>query len=88
MCFLPKSCESIEHEPGPIIASVAPRAAKRISVAGFPGRKKAIQTSNPTTSAPANGVHNPIMMKIARTVPTPADVGAAIVVALSKNAFA
>jgi hypothetical protein len=74
ICFLPKIRESIEKAPGPINASVAPTAANKISLSGFPGSRKAIRTSNAATTTPAKGVHNPIMIKIARIVPIDSEI--------------
>jgi len=82
----PKSRESIEKAPGPIIASVAPTAANKISLSGFLGSRKTIKTSNAAVSRPAKGVHNPIRMKIARTVPIDSQINEGVEVGPLKNA--
>jgi len=36
MCFLPKRRASMDHAPGPIMATVAPRVARMIGIQGSP----------------------------------------------------
>ena len=69
MCFLPNSRASIDHAPGPIIASVPPSTARMIDINVLPLPAKAIQSSTAAISAPATGVQNPANMNIPKTAP-------------------
>jgi len=69
ICFLPNNCASTENAPGPIIARVAPKVAMRIVIPASPWYARPAHTSTAATRAPAKGVHNPIMTKIASTAP-------------------
>ena len=70
MRFLPKSFASTDQAPGPIIARVAPKVAKRIGTHEVSKRAKTIQSSAIATRAPMMGVHNPRARKIPAVAPT------------------
>jgi len=58
-CFLPKRRASIDHAPGPIIARLAPKAA-RSNGASPPERvENAIHSSTTAIEVPLTGVHRP-----------------------------
>ena len=69
ICFLPNSRASIDHAPGPIIASVPPRTAKMIDIQAFPPPVKATQSSTAAISAPAMGVQKPAKINNPKTAP-------------------
>src|SRR5258708_13159813 len=57
---------SIDHAPGPSIASATPTAASRIRAQGSPVRENAVQTATPAIMPPAIGVHRPAQRRRAR----------------------
>ena len=71
MCFLPKSLASIDHSPGPTIASAAPIAANRMAEVESPALNHRIDAFAMTASTPASGVHKPTIRKMPATAPIP-----------------
>jgi hypothetical protein len=49
----------MDHNPGPIIATVTPRPASKMAISEFPDHAKNIQTSTVAIVIPASGVHRP-----------------------------
>jgi hypothetical protein len=70
MRFRPNTQASIDHVPGPIIANVAPRTARKRAKVGLAGDVKASHTSKIATRAPAIGVHNPAISRTPANAPT------------------
>jgi len=70
MCFLPKRRASSDQAPGPIMATLAPMAAKRSEIQENPPREKPIHNSTATTVAPEMGVQSPTR----RSVPAAAAI--------------
>ena len=70
MCFLPKRRASSDQAPGPIIARLAPMAAKKSETQESPPPEKQIQNSTMTTATPVTGVHNPM----SSSTPAPAPI--------------
>ena len=56
----------MDHIPGPIIATVAPRPASTMAISEFPDDAKNIQTSTVAIVIPATGVHRPRRRSTAR----------------------
>ena len=71
MRFRPNTQASIDHVPGPIIANVAPRTARKRAKVGLAGDVKAMHTSRMATTPPAIGVHNPAISRTPANPPTP-----------------
>ena len=63
MCFLPNTQASIDHVPGPIIAKVAPRTARKRGRVAWGGHMKATLASSTAITAPAIGVHKPAISR-------------------------
>jgi hypothetical protein len=72
MCFLPKSRESMDQAPGPIIAKAAPSTACITAIHGSPecerSREKATHRLTMAAKDPVTGVHRPTR----RSNPAPA----------------
>lgn len=66
MRFLPYSRASIDHAPGPIIASVPPSRAKTIDIHALLPLANAIQSPTTARNPPAMGVQKPTMMNSPR----------------------
>ncbi len=49
----------MDHNPGPIIATVAARPASRMAISEFPDHANDIQTSTVAIVIPATGVQSP-----------------------------
>lgn len=58
-CFRPKRRASIDHAPGPIIASVRPNAASIMEMPAPSTQENAIHDSTTAINAPQTGVHKP-----------------------------
>jgi hypothetical protein len=69
-CFRPNRCASMDHAPGPNIASVAPNAANRMGIPPPPAQEKAIHTSTTVINVPQIGVHKPKSKSIPAPAPT------------------
>ena len=69
-CFLPNRRASMDHAPGPIIASVAPDVANMMGSPSPPAQEKAIHTSTTATNIPQTGVHKPR----SKSIPAPAPI--------------
>ena len=59
MCLLPYSRASMDHIPGPIIATVMPKPARMIVMKELPGEIQNFTVSAMAIVIPATGVHNP-----------------------------
>ena len=60
----------MDHIPGPIIATVAPRPASIIAVSELPNDAKNIQTSTMAIVMPATGVQRPRRSSVPATMST------------------
>jgi hypothetical protein len=83
MRFRPKIQASIDQVPGPIIAKVAPRTARKRGRVVLAGDRKARLASRMAITVPAIGVHKPAISKTPATAPilcgtTAAQIGFAI----------
>ena len=83
MRFRPNTQASIDHVPGPIIANVAPRAARKRGRVALAGDRKARLASRMATTEPAIGVHNPATSRTPASAPilsgtTAAQIGFAV----------
>ena len=84
--FLPNRQESIDHAPGPSIATLTDSTARKIWIQLCSCRErshKAIQPSSRAASAPINGVHRPVIRK----TPAPAAIKSGIR-AIASDGFA
>ena len=75
MRFHPKRRASMDHKPGPNIASAAPAVPNKSQTHLSPGSIIIFQTSINATEIPTTGVHNPAM----RRMPAASDSTATIV---------
>ena len=66
----PKTQASTDQVPGPIIAKVAPRTAKKRGSVALAGDVKARIASTIATTAPAIGVQKPAISRTPATAPT------------------
>jgi hypothetical protein len=77
MRFRPKTQASMDQVPGPIIARVAPRTARKRGRVALAGDRKPTLASRTATTAPAIGVHNPAISRTPATAPIPSSTTAA-----------
>jgi hypothetical protein len=68
-CLRPNRRASMDHAPGPIIASAAPDAANRMEIPPLPAPEQAIHTSSTAINVPQTGVHKPRSSSIPAPVP-------------------
>jgi len=81
--FLPNRQESIDHAPGPSIATLTDSTARKTWSQVCSCSHKAIQPSSRAASAPINGVHRPAIRK----TPAPAAIKSGIR-AIASDGFA
>ena len=60
----------MDHIPGPIIATVAPRPASTMAISELPNDAKNIQTSTVAIVIPATGVQSPRRSSVPATAAT------------------
>ena len=83
MCLLPNNLASMDHAPGPIIAKLAPRAAKIMAAHASAALERAIHSSIVASNVPATGVQRPTR----RNTPVPIAKRCGIAVANSTVPF-
>jgi len=69
MRFRPKSQASSDQVPGPIIANVTPRTARKRGIVAWVGDMNARLASITATTTPAIGVHKPAISIAPATAP-------------------
>src|SRR5579864_4264304 len=74
MRFHPKRRESMDHKPGPNIASAAPAVPNKSQTHLSPGSIIILQTSISATETPAIGVHNPAIRRMPAAIESTARI--------------